>query len=196
MRLPAAERREQILDTALAVFAERGYHVGSMNDVAEAAGVTKPVLYQHFSSKRELFVELLRETGTRLQTRIAKATAEASSPREQIEMGFDAYFDFVGKNTDAFRILFGSGAQRDPEFASFAQEVEQSIAASIAQLIVVDGQPAADQELLANSIVGMTEAASRYWLAQEPRGNLKLVGEQVARLAWFGMRGIDAAELT
>lgn len=196
MRLPAAERRDQILSTALTVFADRGYHLASMNEVAEAAGVTKPVLYQHFASKRELFVELLRETGHSLQTRIAKATAEASSPREQIEKGFDAYFDFVGKNTDAFRILFGSGAQHDPEFASFARDVEESIAASIAHLIVVDGEPAADQELLANSIVGMTEAASKYWLSQDPRGDLKSVGEQVARLAWFGMRGIDAAELT
>ena len=57
MRLPAAERREQLLRTAVAVFADKGFTATSMNDVAEAAGVTKPVLYQHFSSKRELFVE-------------------------------------------------------------------------------------------------------------------------------------------
>ena len=63
MRLPAAERREQLLRTAVAVFAEHGYHATSMNDVAEAAGVTKPVLYQHFSSKRELFIELLADIG-------------------------------------------------------------------------------------------------------------------------------------
>ncbi len=194
MRLPAAERREQLMEMALSVFAEQGYHAASMNDVADAAGVTKPVLYQHFSSKRELFVELLREIGTRLQTRIAKATAEANTPREQIEMGFAAYFEFVGNNTEAFQVLFGSGAQRDPEFASFAREVENSIAHSIAQLIVVDGEPAEDQELLAYSIVGMTEAASRYWLTQDPRGDLSGVGAQIARLAWFGLRGIDTPD--
>jgi AcrR family transcriptional regulator len=194
MRLPAAERREQLMEMALTVFAEQGYHAASMNDVADAAGVTKPVLYQHFSSKRELFVELLREIGTRLQTRIAKATADASTPREQIEMGFAAYFDFVGKNSDAFQVLFGSGAQRDPEFASYARGVEDSIARAIAQLFVVDGEPAEDQQLLAYSIVGMTEAASRHWLTQEPRGDIAEVGARIARLAWFGLRGIDNPE--
>lgn len=194
MRLPAAERREQLLDTALAVFADRGYHAASMNDVAEAAGVTKPVLYQHFSSKRELFVELLQEIGSQLQTRIAKATAEANGPREQIEMGFAAYFDFVGENTNAFRVLFGSGAQRDPEFASYALEVERSTARAIAQLIVVDGEPTGDQELLANTIVGMTEAASRFWLSSDDRTDLPTLAERVAKLAWFGLRGIDSVE--
>ena len=59
MRLPAAERRDQLLGTAVHVFAENGYHGTSMNDVADAAGVTKPVLYQHFSSKRDLLSALL-----------------------------------------------------------------------------------------------------------------------------------------
>ena len=70
MRMPAAQRRTQLLDTAVHVFAERGYHAASMNDVAEAAGVTKPVLYQHFSSKRDLFVELLTAIGDELRETI------------------------------------------------------------------------------------------------------------------------------
>ena len=78
MRLPAAERRTQLIETAVAVFATNGYHATSMNDVAEAAGVTKPVLYQHFSSKRELFVELLADIGAELRDTIAKATADAA----------------------------------------------------------------------------------------------------------------------
>ena len=191
MRLPAAQRREQLIETAIGVFAEQGYHAASMNDVAEAAGVTKPVLYQHFSSKRDLFVELLTEIGNQLRDTIAKATAEASGPREQIEMGFHAYFAYVGSHTDAFRVLFGSGARRDPEFSSFARAVEATIAEAIAELIVVDGQPADDRELLAHTIVGMTEAASRYWLSHERRPDIDTLAKRVARLAWSGMRGID-----
>ena len=76
-RLPAAQRRRQLLDVALTVFARDGFHDASMNDVARAAGVTKPVLYQHFSSKRDLFVELLTEIGNQLRDTIAKATADA-----------------------------------------------------------------------------------------------------------------------
>jgi len=191
MRLPAAQRRTQLLDTAVTVFADKGYHATSMNDVADAAGVTKPVLYQHFSSKRELFVELLTEIGAELQDTIGKATAEAAGPRQQIENGFRAYFHFVGERTDAFRVLFGSGARRDPEFASFSRAVESSIADTIAELIVVEGQPAAHRQLLAHGIVGMTEAASRYWLAHDRDPDVNTLAAQLSRLAWSGMRGID-----
>ncbi len=190
MRLPAAQRREQLLSTAVTVFAEHGYHATSMNDVAEAAGVTKPVLYQHFSSKRELFVELLTEIGDELRETIAKATADAAGPRQQIEHGFRAYFRYVGESTDAFRVLFGSGARRDPEFASFARAVEASIAEAIAELIVVDGEPVAQRLLLAHSIVGMTEAASRHWLAHDREPDVDVLAAQLSQLAWSGLRGV------
>src|SRR5215831_5789973 len=94
-RLPAARRRTQLLHVALGVFAERGFHVTSMNDIAEAAGVTKPVLYQHFGSKRELYLELLEDVGRRLLDEITKATVSADGPRHQVEAGFAAYFRFV-----------------------------------------------------------------------------------------------------
>jgi AcrR family transcriptional regulator len=190
MRMPAAERREQLLRTAVGVFAEHGYHATSMNDVAEAAGVTKPVLYQHFSSKRDLFIELLDEIGADLRETIAKATADAAGPRQQIEQGFRAYFSFVGESTDAFKVLFGSGARRDPEFASFARAVEASIAEAIAELIVVEGEPVAQRLLLAHSIVGMTEAASRYWLAHDREPDVDALATQLSQLAWSGLRGI------
>ena len=79
-RLPAARRRRQLLEVALRVFADRGYHDASMNDIAVAAGVTKPVLYQHFTSKRELFTELLTDVGRDLQDKITKAIASAHGP--------------------------------------------------------------------------------------------------------------------
>ena len=106
MRLPAAERREQLLSVAITVFAEKGFHNTSMNDVADAAGVTKPVLYQHFASKRALYLELLAEIGAELRDTIAKATADAAGPRQQINLGFVAYFEFVADHADAFRVLW------------------------------------------------------------------------------------------
>lgn len=173
------------------MFAEKGYHATSMNDVAEAAGVTKPVLYQHFASKRELFVELLTEIGEDLRDTITKATADAAGPRQQVENGFRAYVYFVRDRTDAFKVLFGSGARRDPEFASFARAVETSIADTIAELIVVEGHPAAHRQLLAHGIVGMTEAASRYWLAHDRDPEVDVLAAQLSGLAWAGMRGLD-----
>ncbi|MGB6057171.1 MAG: TetR/AcrR family transcriptional regulator [Microthrixaceae bacterium] len=190
MRLPAPERREQLLRVSLEVFAAKGFHATSMNDIADSAGVTKPVLYQHFMSKRDLFIELLAQIGTDLRGTISKATANAGGPRQQIEQGFRAYFVFANEYTSAFTVLFGSGARRDPEFASFASAVEQSIADTISELIVVEGQPAEHSLLLANSIVGMTEAATRHWLAHERQPDVDTLAQQISQLAWSGMRGI------
>src|SRR3954468_18513351 len=116
-RLPAPRRRRQLLDVALTVFAERGYHPTSMNDLAEAAGVTKPVLYQHFRSKRALYLELLEDVGGRLRDAIGKAVSEAPPPREQVHAGFHAYFHFVEAQQPAFQLLFGGGARREEAFA-------------------------------------------------------------------------------
>lgn len=191
MRMPAAQRRSQLLETAVHVFAEHGYHATSMNDVAETAGVTKPVLYQHFSSKRELFVEVLTDVGNELRDTITKATSDAAGPREQVHNGLRAYFHFVEDRSDSFRVLFGSGARRDPEFASFARSVEETIAEMIAELIVVDGQPAEHRDVLAHGIVGMAEASSRHWLSHEREPDVDTLASQVAGLAWSGMRGLD-----
>src|SRR5580693_973344 len=85
LRLPAARRRRQLLDIAVEVFATRGFHGTSMEELAEAAGVTKPVLYQHFSSKRLLYLELLDDVGSRLVDEVTTAVDGATGPRAQVE---------------------------------------------------------------------------------------------------------------
>ncbi|CAN5574241.1 TetR/AcrR family transcriptional regulator [soil metagenome] len=179
-----------MLDTALAVFAERGFHPTSMNDVADAAGVTKPVLYQHFASKRELYTELLADVGDRLLGAIRTATAAASGPREQVEQGFRAYFSFVADSEAAFRLLFGGGTRRDEEFAERAQALEASIADAIAALIEVDGLDPAGRRLLAHGIVGLAEGTSRHWMAAGLDLDPDILAAQVADLAWAGLRGV------
>src|SRR6185503_16678650 len=113
---------------ALGLFAERGFHPTSMHEIAEAAGVTKPVLYQHFGSKRELYLELLEDVGGQLRDAIGKATSGAGGPRQQVEAGFAAYFHFVHRQQAAFQILFGGGSRRDEEFAEAVSQVEASVA--------------------------------------------------------------------
>jgi AcrR family transcriptional regulator len=99
-RLSAAERRHQLVEVALRVFAAQGFHGTSMSDIAVAAGVTKPVLYQHFGSKRQLYAELVTEVGNQLQEVIVKAVASAGSPRQMVERGFAAYFEFVSNHRE------------------------------------------------------------------------------------------------
>ncbi|HEY2811996.1 MAG TPA: TetR/AcrR family transcriptional regulator [Acidimicrobiales bacterium] len=189
-RLPAARRRRQLLDVALELFAARGYHATSMHEIAEAAGVTKPVLYQHFRSKRELYLELLEDVGGRLRDAIGKATSEAPNPREQVRAGFVAYFTFVAEQRTAFQLLFGGGSRRDVEFADAVRAVELSIAESIAALIDVDGLAPDQRQLLAHGIVGLAEGTSRHWLAQGMNGSPQDLAGHIATLAWAGLRGI------
>ena len=189
-RLPAHLRKEQLLDVALHVFAERGFHLTSMNDVADAAGVTKPVLYQHFPSKRALYLELLRSVGARLMEEITAAADRAEGPREQVEHGLRAYFAFVAEHAAAYRLMFGGGTRRDAEFAEEAAQVERAMAGVIAELITVDGLEESDRLLYARGVVGLAEGTSRHWLNDSLDLDADVVAVRVADLAWRGLRGI------
>lgn len=192
-RLPAALRRRQLLDVALDVFASRGFHATSMNEVADAAGVTKPVLYQHFGSKRDLYQHLLEDVGAQLQAAILEGVAGAASPHRQVEAGFLAYFRFVDANRNAFNLLFGGGARRDIEFADAVRRVETTIAEAVAELIEAP-IPADHRRILAHGIVGLAEGTSRHWVAEELDLDPDRLARQVADLAWAGLRGIRPLE--
>ena len=191
-RLPAPRRRRQLLDVALREFADRGFHKTSMDDIAEAAGVTKPVLYQHFKSKRDLYLELLDDVGGRMMDAIAKAVAAAQGPRQQVEAGFRAYFAFVAEEAHAFRLLFGSGTRRDEEFEKAVRRVEDSIAEAVAVFIEADIDPE-HRRSLAHGLVGLAEGTSRDWLAGggTVAAQADLLARRVAELAWAGLRGIS-----
>src|ERR1700729_439779 len=107
-RLTAEQGRQQLVAVALELFAQRGYRATTMDDIAEAAGVTKPLLYQHFASKRALYLELLDSVSHTMLEAIGKAIAAAGGPRQQVEGGFAAYFPLVVSHADAFHLLFGS----------------------------------------------------------------------------------------
>lgn len=189
VRLSATARREQLIDVAVSVFARNGYHTTSMNDVADAAGVTKPVLYQHFASKRELYLALLESVGHRLLTRISKATAEAEDGRAQTLAGFRSYFRWVAEDHDAFLLLFGSGSRRDEEFASAVRQITDELATFIAPLIAVD-IASEHRQTLAHAVVGMAEGASRRLVDAGTSFDPDALAEQVGALAWAGLRGI------
>jgi AcrR family transcriptional regulator len=189
VRLPAARRRRQLLDVALEVFAAKGFHATSMDEIAEAAGITKPVLYQHFASKRQLYRELLSDVGQQLMEEIAKAAAAAGSPHQQVAAGFRTYFRFVAEHPSAFELIFGSGARRDAEFSKSVRRVEQAVADAIASLITADVDDA-HRQVLAFALVGAAEAVSRHAMSSGRPADPDLVARQVADLAWAGLRGV------
>jgi AcrR family transcriptional regulator len=189
-RLPAARRRRQLLDVALRVFAERGFHDASMNDIAIAAGVTKPVLYQHFTSKRELFAELLTDVGRDLQETITKAVTAAETPREMVELGFTAYFTYVDQHRDAFQLFYGGSMARDEEFAEVVNQTETAVAGLVAGLIEIEGLSPGQRQVLGHGVVGLIEGASIHWLRTNSDADPTTLAQQLADLAWRGLRGV------
>ncbi len=188
-RLSATARREQLLDVALEVFARTGYHDTSMNDVAEAAGVTKPVLYQHFESKRELFQALLDAVGWRMLSAIREGTAEATDGRSRTELGFRSYFRWVASDHDAFMLLYGGASRRDQEFSRAVRRVTNGMVQAIAPLIAAD----IDDEhrlTLAHALVGLAEGASRRLVERGQEFDPDEIARQVSDLAWAGLRSV------
>ena len=188
-RLTATERREQVLKVALAVFAQRGYHTTSMNDIADAAGVTKPVLYQHFDSKRALYIAVLETVGDGMITAIETATKATPSGKTQTAVGMVAYFTWVANDPNGFSLLFGGGTRRDEEFATVARKVEKAAAELIAPLIEA-GVDADYQRMVAHALIGMSEGVSRHLIQQGGAFDPNVVGEQLASLAWAGLRAV------
>src|SRR5213083_2133384 len=114
-RMRAPDRRAQLLEVARRVFGNSGFHGVSMDDVAKEAGVTKPILYDHFPSKKELYLELLEAALTALHGSVKQALASPIGNRERIRAGFQAYFDFVDEQAGGFRLMMQEvvGAEKD-----------------------------------------------------------------------------------
>jgi AcrR family transcriptional regulator len=207
-RLTAGQRRRQLFTVALELFAERGYRATTMDDVAEAAGVTKPLLYQHFSSKRALYLELVDSVAHDLLTAVGDATASADGPRQQVELGFAAYFHMVVTHDAAFRLLYGRDDADDEELGDALRRVEDAIALAIDPLIAA-GLDAEHRRFLAYAVVGMAEGAGRQWMAERAAraeqaastGGLdrttadaeaRRLAARLADLAWAGLRSVHA----
>lgn len=188
-RMPAAERRTQLLHVAMQVFSADGYHGATMADVADAAGVTKPVLYQHFPSKGDLYRELLGDISGSLAVAVRDATSAAEPGHDQLLAGLVAYFDFVRTHRTEFRLLFGSGAQTTDEFAGAARDVERSMAAAVAEMIG-GATTETNAVRVAHAIVGMAEAACRHWLASEPDVDHREIASQLTEVLWSGLASV------
>ncbi len=161
-----------------------------MDDIAATAGVTKPVLYQHFSSKRALYLHLVDDVGNRMARAITDRTSRADSPRRQVEVGIGTYFDFIADNRAAFLLLFEGADRSDEDVADAMSRIEDSMAELVAPLIAA-GIDADQQRALAYGIVGAAEAAGRAWATGKLETGLNVLAVEIAELAWSGLRGIS-----
>lgn len=182
-----SERRDEILAVALTAFARAGYHATSMNDIADRLGVTKPVLYQYFDSKRALYLELLQHVGNDLVHHVTDAAASAGDDgRGKTMRAMVAYFTWVSQNRNAFSLIFESSGRVDEEFADIVKQFESGAAGAVAPFIV--GVSAQDQHLFALGLVGMAESVARDVISSGSDFDPVALGTKIGGLAWAGLR--------
>ena len=190
-RLTAEARRAQLLSVAREVFAEDGYPGAAMEKIAQRAGVTKPVLYQHFEGKKELYLALLDSDMSRLLAQVSGAIESAHDNPSRIRKGLEAYFNYIEANVDSFRLLFRETMGADPEFRESIDRFHDAAATSIGAIIADEtGKSLELAELLARGIMGMSEAAATWWLDRKQEIEKAELVESLAELAWRGLAAL------
>ena len=194
VRLPRSARRKQLLAAAQEVFVANGYHAAAMDDIAERAGVSKPVLYQHFPSKLELYLALLDQHVDVLGEHVRSALQATDDNRARVDGCIAAYFDFVDDPGGAFRLVFESDLRNEPAVRELVERSLQISIDALADTIARDtGLDRAEAELLSCGLAGMAEVSARWWLASEPDHGARVDKDRaialLAALAWRGISG-------
>lgn len=195
-RMPRDQRRVQLLEAANDVFTTKGYHAAAMDDIADAAGVSKPVLYQHFPSKLDLYLALLDSSCDRLVEIVQEAVDSTEVNADRVVAAMGAFYEFVSSASGEFRFVFESDLTGDNAVQQRLWRVNNDIADSIAEVITEDtALPAEKAKLLAISLVGLAQVGARYWVSADS-AQIPLVEAQhlVASLAWRGIRGFPLTE--
>ena len=195
-RMPRDQRRIQLLEAANDVFTTRGYHAAAMDDIADAAGVSKPVLYQHFGSKLDLYLALLDISCDRLVDVVREALDSTGDNADRVVATMGAFYEFVSSASGEFRFVFESDLTGDGQVQRRLWRVNNEIADAIAEVIVSDTGLAADRaKLLAISLVGTAQVSARWWVSDGRRDvDLAEAKQLVSRLAWRGIRGFPLTE--
>ena len=189
-RLPRQARRRQLLGAAQEVFVAQGYHAAAMDEIAERAGVSKPVLYQHFPGKLELYLALLDESVEALTDTVRAALASTTDNKQRVSATFTAFFDFVGSTGQAFRLVFESDLRNERAVRERLDSTMRVCAEMISEIIREDAGVGDDEaHLLGIGLVGMAHVSATYWLGTKGMIPKDAAEELMARLAWRGISG-------
>ena len=189
-RLPRPARRRQLLGAAQEIFVAHGYHAAAMDDIADRAGVSKPVLYQHFPGKLDLYLALLDESADELVAIVRDALSSTTDNKQRVPATFRAFFDYVGTSDEAFRLVFESDLSNEPAVRARLDRTMQECAEMVSQFIHSDaGLGEAEAQLLGMALVGMAQVSSRYWLSTDGAIPKDAAEQLLSRLAWRGISG-------
>ncbi|MBM3720305.1 MAG: hypothetical protein RLY44_248 [Actinomycetota bacterium] len=189
-RLPRDERRAQLLVAALEIFTSSGYHAASMDEIAERASVSKPVLYQHFPSKLDLYLAVLDLHIDSLVFAIQKAIASTRDNRSRVKATIDAYFGFIEGEGEAFRLLFESDMSVEPQVRERLERMTYDCAVAVSAVISADtGLPKDESMILAIGLIGCAQISARHWLEKGGKIDRSGASALVTSLMWRGISG-------
>jgi AcrR family transcriptional regulator len=187
-RLPAAQRREQLLAAAEEVFGARGYHGASLEDIAGAAGVSKALIYEHFASKRELHASLVQAHVGEIFARLQANALAGADGEARLRGGVDAFLRFVEEHRDAWRALFRDAA--DPEVGDVIERVQAQAVGVIAALIAADPESAhhdaQTMEMHAALLSGGVQALANWWDGHREVPRAEVV-DRAIEFCWNGI---------
>jgi AcrR family transcriptional regulator len=197
-RLTGEERRAAILGAALAVFAERGYHASSIDDIAREGGISKALIYEHFASKQDLYAELLEQHAGELFSALAEAISEAGrSASARLTVGFDAFYRFVEEHRVAWRMLFREAT--DPEAVAVLDRITAEVTGFVAGVIAEDpgvrrGEADSDGvQVIAQLLVGALQSLATWWSDHQELPRERIV-EMTMDFAWLGLQRLTRGE--
>jgi AcrR family transcriptional regulator len=183
-RMPRPERERQMLEVAGRSFAARGFHAVSMDEIAERAGISKPLLYNYFGSKEGLYVAFVRQQGTALLDAMRQATEPGAPPAEALWAGTLAFLGYVDEHRPGWALLYREAANQGGPIAAEIAELHARIAAIVGRLFGAAGgeDAGAGTQALAHAYVGAGESVANWWLEhpEEPR---ERVAQLLVRLA-------------
>ena len=189
-RLPRRARRTQLLGAAQEVFVAQGYHAAAMDDIAERAGVSKPVLYQHFPGKLDLYLALLDQHCESLLNAVRGALASTTDNKQRVLATMDAYFAYVEDEGGAFRLVFESDLTNEPAVRERVDKVSEDCAKAVSEVIGEDTKlPDEQAMLLAMGLCGMAQITARYWLSAGQQLPRDAAAKLIASLSWRGIAG-------
>ncbi|MFM7949235.1 MAG: TetR/AcrR family transcriptional regulator [Actinomycetales bacterium] len=189
-RLPRDERRAQLLTAALESFTTSGYHAASMDEIAERANVSKPVLYQHFPSKLDLYLAVLDLHIDSLVFGIQKAIASTRENKNRVKATIDAYFGFIEGEGEAFRLLFESDMSVEPQVRERLERMTYDCAVAVSAVISVDtGLPKDEAMILAIGLIGCAQISARHWLEKGGKIDRQQASSLITSLMWRGISG-------
>jgi AcrR family transcriptional regulator len=187
-RLTAAARRAQLIDVGRAVFAKRGYDAASVEEIADQAKVSKPIVYEHFGGKEGLYAVVVDREMEYVVRRIAEAIA-SGSPRDRVERAALAFLTYVKDHPDGFAVLAHGApiASARGGMSSLLNDVAERVGDVFAGAFKDAGYDAKAAPIYAHALIGMVTSVGQWW-TESRKPPVEEVANHIAALAWMGLR--------